>query len=109
MVIAFGAARSKRLHIHGASAATDSDELEAICRALVAAGGSWANERGGCYQLDIRPLSDADGWGGYLFKNVCQARRVTAHRPLWSMTNSTRRLAKALHGDLRARIKSMYR
>jgi hypothetical protein len=111
LVTAFGASDS-RLHLHGAVAAGSLEELDHIGRALERAGGAWDSVRGNCYQVHIKPLGGAsgtvDGWARYMASNLIEARGATRARPLWSMSNPARRIAKALHADLRRRVKATH-
>lgn len=106
LVMAYGA-NDGRLHLHGAFAATGTDDYARIVVGIEAAAGQWAAQRGGQHQFHYEVLgakASCDGWARYLLRNIAEASAVTDAGPLWSMTNAARRPAKAMHAALRERV-----
>lgn len=47
-----------------------------IKTALVAIGGEWSGSKGSDYQLDLQPVTDADGWVRHVLKQGPGAPRL---------------------------------
>jgi hypothetical protein len=105
LILAFDVTpKTGRLHLHGAFAGTDPDDVNRIECGLKAAGREWAASRGQEHQLLPVVLGEERGplhrWMNYLAESVAAARGVVSGGPLWSMTNTARRMAKALHAEV---------
>ena len=96
-----GATRDGRLHLHGAIHITKSD-APIVKAALLAIGGSWSEARGAGYQLDVQPMTDADGWVRYVLKQGPAARRLIMGKSL-TIPKELRREGHRLYEAMRSR------
>ena len=95
-----GATRDGRLHLHGAIHITKSD-APIIDAALRNIGGKWEKE-GDKYQLDLQPMTDADGWVRYVLKQGPAARRLIMGKSL-TIPKELRREGHRLYDAMRSR------
>lgn len=95
-----GAAKGRRLHLHGVAAVTDN-ERPAFERALDQAGGHWRGTSGTSVETE-REWSP-DGWSRYVFEHIPQAERLIAGNPVYA-PNNLRSRAKELYTRERARL-----
>jgi hypothetical protein len=72
-----GATQDGRLHLHGAIH-TKKSSAPAVKVALLAIGGKWPDDdkEAENHQLDLQPMTDADGWVRYVLKQGPAARRL---------------------------------
>jgi hypothetical protein len=96
-----GATADGRLHIHGAihiskaSAPINDAALRDI-------GGEWPKHVRPEYQLDLRPMTDADGWVRYVLKQGPSARRLITTGKSLTIPKELRREGRRLYAALRA-------
>jgi hypothetical protein len=94
-----GATRDGRLHIHGAIHISKAD-APIIRTALSAIGGEWPTGHAE-YQLDVRPMHDADGWVRYVLKQGPSARLIITGKSL-TIPKELRRAGHRRYDALRA-------
>lgn len=96
-----------RLHIHGVvcSAGLSPADVEGLGRALIKAGARAAGVLGGKRQLELGPISTADGWADYLLKDATRtARDLGIDHPFMlnaPMTRAARSFFDTLHGEVK--------
>lgn len=98
----FGAGITKdgRLHLHGAIHSSRSDH-PLIKQALLEIGGQWDKQASAWRQLDLRPMTDADGWVRYVLKQGAAARRIIKAGKSLTIPKDLRREGLRLYEELR--------
>ena len=96
-----GLAKTDRLHLHGAIHSSRSD-APLIRQALLEIGGKWDHQRSKHFQLDLRPMTDPDGWARYVLKQGAAARRIIKVGKSRTIPKELRREGLRLYDDLRA-------
>lgn len=96
-----GATRDRRLHLHGAIHTKKSD-AGIVRAALIAISGNWPAVRGADYQLDLQPMTDADGWVRYVLKQGPAARRLIVTGKSLTIPKELRREGRRLYDALRS-------
>jgi hypothetical protein len=96
-----GATSDDRLHLHGAIHISKSSH-PTVRDALLAIGGDWPENKNSEYQLDLRPMTDADGWVRYVLKQGPSARRLINTGKSLTIPKELRRLARKLYVETRA-------
>jgi len=97
-----GATRDGRLHLHGAIHVTKAD-AQTVKAALIAIGGEWQDRNEAeKYQLDLQPMTDADGWVRYVLKQGPAARRLIITGKSLTIPKELRREGHRLYDGLRS-------
>jgi hypothetical protein len=96
-----GATADGRLHLHGAILTSKAD-APTHRAALVAIGGDWPEGKGSEYQLDFKPMHDADGWVRYVLKQGPAARRLIITGKSLTIPKELRREGHRRYDALRA-------
>lgn len=97
-----GATRDHRLHLHGAIHATRAS-APTVRAALIAIGGEWPEDKGPERQLDLQPMTDADGWVRYVLKQGPAARRLISTGKSLTIPKELRREGRRLYDAVRSR------
>jgi hypothetical protein len=95
-----GATRDGRLHLHGAIHISEAT-APIIDAALRKIGGEWPKHVSPDYQLDLRPMTDADGWVRYVLKQGPSARRLIITGKSLTIPKELRREGHRLYDALR--------
>lgn len=95
-----GATQDGRLHLHGAIH-TKKSSAPTVKAALIAIGGKWPAARGDEYQLDLQPMTDADGWVRYVLKQGPAARRLIVTGKSLTIPKELRREGRRLYDAMR--------
>lgn len=101
-----------RPHLHGGiPLANDNEDVPAIERALVKAGGNWS--RRGSAPADVRRQYEPDGWAVYGLKRIGRTRRhlreaagldEAAQVTVWTCTDDLRTEGRRIHEETRQSI-----
>jgi hypothetical protein len=96
-----GATPDGRLHLHGAIHV--NKRMGGVYReALLAIGGEWPEGNGEKYQLDIRPMTNPDGWVRYVLKQGPGARRLIVTGKSLTIPRELRLEGHRLYDELRS-------
>ncbi len=98
-----GATKDGRLHLHGAIHIKKSN-APTIKAALFAIGGEWLAARGSGYQLDLQPMTDADGWIRYVLKQGPAARCLIVTGKSLTIPKELRREGRRLYDATRGSL-----
>ncbi|MDW4548845.1 hypothetical protein R5H32_05710 [Defluviimonas sp. D31] len=90
---------SRKLHLHGVIIPGD-ESLDAIKGALRRAAGEWQG-RAKARQIDLKPISDADGWADYLMKAERDTDEAIRGDRLTFNNTAIKRIAKEFSSDRR--------
>ena len=108
MVLTLGQGDGGQLHVHaaivcrGADGTDHTDEFGRIHAALQTAGGDCGPAAD--YQVKSRQIYYADGLAKYFNDNRLEAEPAIRRGRSWSMTNTCRKEAKRLYGEIREHV-----